>query len=71
MANVRPACGNGQPFSSCWKNRVGTVAFYQADFGTEYLKSTRLLLKGFQTQQQTAFVKVGLVLMNKNSTRVL
>jgi len=34
-----------------------TVAFYQADFGTEYLKPTRLLLKGFQTQQQTAFVQ--------------
>ena len=34
-----------------------TVAFYQADFGTEYLKPTRLLLKDFQTQQQTAFVQ--------------
>ena len=33
-----------------------TVAFYQADFGTEYLKPTRLLLKGFQFQQQSEFV---------------
>ena len=48
-----------------------TVAFYQADFGTEYLKPTRLLLKGFQFQQQSEFcARVNLLLMNKVFTRV-
>ena len=47
----------GQRPASMWQDEtflqmvnsemVQTVAFYQQDFGTEYLKPTRLLLKGF------------------------
>ena len=69
MANVRPACGNDQPFRVVGKTGLGTVAFYQADFGTEYLKPTRLRLKGFRLNNRQRLCKVGLVLMNKDSTK--
>ena len=34
--------------------QIDTVAFYQQDFGTEYLKPTRLMLRGFTMHQSFA-----------------